>query len=108
MTQDEDQPSYDLVEIQRLVSAGLFRIEPIALNGAGALDLDRFDIRDCILALGPADFHKTMPAKLRAGLFHDVYRPTYEEKAIYCKIQVMVTREGTRAAIISFKKDLSR
>jgi hypothetical protein len=105
---NENQPSYDLVEIKRLVSAGLFRIEPIALNGAGALNLDRLDIQDCILALEALDFHKTMPAKLRPGLFHDVYRPTYECKAIYCKIQIMVTREGSQAAIISFKKDLSR
>ena len=104
----EDEPTYDLAEFQRLVKAGLFRIEPIAVNGAGSLELDEADIVECMLSLDEGDFYKTMPATLRPGLFHDVYRPTYERRAIYCKIQIMLTRKGTRAAIISFKKDLSR
>ena len=108
MSNSDPKPSYDLAEIQRLVVAGLFRIELIALNGAGELYFDRYDIRDCVVALCNADFYKTMAAEQRPGLFHDVYRPTYGGMAIYCKLQLMETREGQRAVIISFKKDLSR
>jgi hypothetical protein len=110
------QPTYDLEEIKRLVRGGAacYRIEPIAVNGAGALKLDEKDIVACVLALDcrprreGGDFHKTMASNTRPGTFQDVYRPQYLGRRIYCKLQIMTTKRGDVAAVIQFKRDKSQ
>ena len=57
------RPTYQLPIVQAHIAAGTFAIEPLALDGAWALEFDRYDIAACILNLDEiADFHKTMPA----------------------------------------------
>ncbi len=94
-------PSFDLAEVQRLVGGGQYRVTLVALNGAGELGFDQTDIRNCVLAMGPADFYKTMAAELIQGVMQDVYRPTYLGVELYVKVQL---HPPTQAVVISFKK----
>jgi hypothetical protein len=115
MTDAERRPTYDLAEIQRLVKCGPlgYRIEPPAVNGAGRMGLDETDIIECVAALNDlpfargGNFYKTMPGELRPGTYHDVYKTTYDGQPVYCKLQLMITRSGNKAAVISFKEDES-
>src|SRR5947209_7644140 len=113
MTDQSDRPTFDLAEIKRLVKSGPFgyRIETPAVNGAGRMGLDESDIVDCLCSLNDipfaegGHFYKTMPGKLRPETFQDVYKTTYYGQPVYCKLQIMTTRDGKKAAIISFKED---
>jgi hypothetical protein len=116
MSGSKERPTYDLAEVKRLVKSGPFgyRVEPIAVTGAGKLKLDETDIVECVLGLdvrpinAGGDFYKTMPSETRPGTFQDVYKPTYDGRPIYCKLQIMTTKRGCLAAIIQFKRDESR
>jgi hypothetical protein len=44
-----------------------------------------------------------MPAEFRPGFMQDVYRITYEEQAVYLKLQIAIGK----AVVISFKADES-
>lgn len=72
-----------------------------AATGARALYLDESDIVECVQALTPKQFRKTMPAGQRPGFFHDVYKTHYCGFAIYVKLQIA----DDRAWVVSFKKD---
>lgn len=98
----QDSPSYDLAAVQQLVRTGAFFITAVALTGAGEMKLDRTDIECCVLALTPADFRKTMPADKVPGLMQDVYKPRYQGKKIYVKLQVRLG--GSPAVVVSFKR----
>lgn len=115
MTDRDDRPTFDLAEIQRLIKSGPlgYRIERPAVDGAGRMGLDESDIVDCVCSLNDlpfakgGHFYKTMPGTLRPDTHHDVYKATYYEQRVYCKLQVMTTRDGKKAAIISFKENES-
>jgi hypothetical protein len=115
MTDVDRRPTYDLAELKQLVRSGPlgYRIEPPAVNGAGRLGFDETDIVCCILGLDArhrsvgGHFYKTMPSETRPGTFHDVYKTKHCGKPVYCKVQVMTTRSGSKAAVISFKEDES-
>lgn len=95
------RPSYDLAEVQRLVREGSYRVTGRALNDAGDLGFDGSDICDCVLALTPAAFYKTMASEMLKGVMQDVYRPTYLGLELYVKVQL---HPPTQAVVISFKK----
>jgi motility quorum-sensing regulator / GCU-specific mRNA interferase toxin len=97
----KDEPTYDLAWIQYKLSTGRYRIERIASQGALALGFDEEDIVACVCSLSRADFHKSMESELRAGLWHDVYRPTYEGVRVYVKVQI---DRSSDAIVIQFKK----
>lgn len=100
----ESNPSYDLAEVQALVRAGAWKATLVALNGAGELGLDRFDIEACVLALTGSDFYKTMPAERAPGLFQDVYRPWYLGHTLYVKVQMTCHGANRNTVVISFKR----
>jgi hypothetical protein len=66
------------------------------------LGIDEQDIVDCVLALTPDDFYKTMPSEKRQDLFQDVYKPKYGGERLYVKLQG--STDGN-TVIISFKRD---
>lgn len=73
-----------------------------ALESAFALEFSRADIDECVLALTPQDFHKTMPARNPkwSGCWQDVYKPTFNSQRLYVKMQLF---PGQRVFIVSFK-----
>lgn len=83
-------PTYDLAEVQRLVGQGPIscKITTAAASGARELGLVPADIITAVLALSPADFHKSMPATTQPGLWQDVYRHRYGATTLYIKVQV--------------------
>lgn len=115
MEDRSDPPTYDLGEIKRLIRLGTagYRIEPLAVVGAGLLKLDEQDIVDFVLALNGrpieagGNFYKTMPSHTRPGSFHDVYKGEYEGRRIYCKLQIMNMKRTDIAVVIQFKRDES-
>jgi motility quorum-sensing regulator/GCU-specific mRNA interferase toxin len=56
---------------------------------------------DCVLALTPADFYKTMESEAAPGLWQDVYRPVFSGLAMYLKLQISF--DGF-VVVISFKE----
>jgi hypothetical protein len=65
------------------------------------LGWDDEDVKECVLALTGADFHKTMESTDLPGLWQDVYKPLFRRVRLYVKIQV--GRRG-KAVVISFKE----
>lgn len=80
------RPTYALVEIQRLVRSGAFQITNSARVGAAALGFDETAVVRCVLELTGNEFYKTMPSELVPGLWQDVYRPVFENEALYVKL----------------------
>src|SRR6266436_4757184 len=76
---DYAQPAYLLSDIVNQARAGLLHYQLEALDDAGALNFDRHDINDCLIALKSDDFFKSMDAENPAwqGCRQDVYKPTY-------------------------------
>jgi len=100
-------PTYDLAEIQASASRGQCFITDYALNGAFEIGFDYQDIYDCVGLLNETHFYKTMPSQKIIGLMQDVYRITYEQKAVYLKLQIGKNRKDVSAVVISFKADES-
>ena len=98
----QSQPSHSLDEIQRLVQARTFVIYTPASYTALAMGFDDEDIAECILALGPGDFYKTMPSIKRQGHMQDVYKTRYSDKDVYLKVDLC-----PGLVVISFKEDQS-
>jgi hypothetical protein len=104
----KSKPTYPLDEVKRLATVRDSR----TLTGV-AEERARTDFgivsRDAIFAivadLRPGEFHKTMPAEQRPGLFQDVYytkaaTPRHQSgTVIYCKVQIC----GGQLCVVSFK-----
>jgi hypothetical protein len=104
---DESHPTHDLENAKTSVRVGFVTYRMDALDGAVELELDRQDIADCLCALTPDDFYKTMPADNWPGCMQDVYRPTYKGIPIYLKFQLFPL-ETKRFHLVSFKRDTKR
>lgn len=98
-------PTYPLDIVHVLLRDGHYRRMGTAASAAREMGLDATDMLDCIRALTRADFHKTMPSTMVAGLWQDVYRPTWCGIALYVKLQIADRRSGgVQLVIVSFKE----
>lgn len=105
MSDGSGGPTYDLDTVRRLVHGRRYRITGTARDDVLELGLDETDVVECILALSPGDFYKTMPAEKVPGLWQDVYRPVYCSRPLYVKVQMTtVGHDGERVVVISFKR----
>lgn len=96
------QPSYDLATVKALIQdPKSYVLAQSALDGAWKLEMDRYDIVECVLQLQPSDFFKTMPAERMPSLMQDVYKPTYLGVKMYVKVQITA---GAMLVVISFKE----
>ncbi len=96
-------PSYDLSQIKALVGRGAYHITQSAMRTAVEVGCDEADIVECVLALAPSDFFKSMAAEKRPGTKQDVYRPRFDGRALYVKLQLATAVNGDQAVVISFK-----
>jgi len=105
MTESPPRPTYDLDTIKELVGIGHYRVTSEALNCLGELGFDRTDVVQCIQALSPESFHKTMASITAPGLWQDVYRPVHCGIPLYVKLQ-LVQRAAPNciAVVVSFKR----
>lgn len=98
-------PTYDLSTVKALVSANAYQVTGAAFQSLGQLALDRRDLEACVLGLTAADFFKTMPSERIAGLWQDVYKPVYDGRHLYVKLQISLKQGSSQqVVIISFKR----
>lgn len=100
---DSSRPAHDLTFVKEKVRSGAVWYRRAARDGAGELELRPEDINAAVLALTPADFHKSMPATqpVWKGCIQDVYRPTVNRIVIYLKFQFWPPES---VYIVSFKR----
>ncbi|RKH39705.1 type II toxin-antitoxin system MqsR family toxin [Corallococcus sp. AB050B] len=95
------KPTYDLPLFQKqFPTNGL--ITKTARRSATELGLSPDDIDDIVSNLTSADFYKSMPSKMIAGLWQDVYRTDFLGTPLYVKIQMQDS--NTCAVLISLKE----
>ena len=96
------EPTYDLLELQRLIGQGPVSsgITGAARVGAELLDFGEDDIVEAVLQLSPANFYKTMESEACPGLWQDVYHVVYRNSWLYIKLQMGL--DG-RAVVVQFK-----
>jgi motility quorum-sensing regulator/GCU-specific mRNA interferase toxin len=94
-------PRYPLDRVQKLVAGDRYRITDSARRGALALGLDESDVVECVAALAPRHFYKTMESWRNAGTWQDVYRGGI---SLYVKLQIVGTNPTDLTVVISFKR----
>ncbi len=92
-------PHCKLSVVKALIAEGKVKTTKTAREGAAALGFDFEDMIAVVMALTPADFHKSMTTHADHQLWQDVYRPTTTVGEIYLKLTVM-----DDVLIISFKE----
>lgn len=96
---EKKTPHCRLSEIRALIRAGRVKSTASALAGAAALDFDFDGMIDIVMALTPADFHKSMTTYTDHHRWQDVYRVSTVAGKIYLKITVI-----DDVLIVSFKE----
>lgn len=96
---EKGTPHCKLATVKRLVAAGQVRVTHAARSGASALGLSFPDMLGVVLALTPADFHKSMTTHADHTVWQDVYRPTTPAGEAYLKLTVV-----DDLLIVSFKE----
>jgi motility quorum-sensing regulator/GCU-specific mRNA interferase toxin len=82
-----------------LIDAGKVRTTHAARVGADALGFDYSGMLAVVLALGPADFYKSMTSHADHAIWQDVYRPSTSAGDVYLKLTVI-----DDVLIVSFKE----
>lgn len=98
---DYSEPAYDLDELQASARVGFIHFRDEALDDLAELEWHPREAIDCILALTPADFHKSMDSERWRGCRQDVYRPVFNGVSLYVKLQRW---PGKRLYVVSFKR----
>ena len=92
-------PHCKLSIVKALIDAGKVRTTHAARVGADALGFDYSDMLAVVLALGPADFHKSMTSHADHAIWQDVYRPSTSAGDVYLKLTII-----DDVLIVSFKE----
>jgi motility quorum-sensing regulator / GCU-specific mRNA interferase toxin len=92
-------PHCKLSEVKTLVQAGRVRTTNSAREGAAALGFDYSGMLEVLIALKPADFHKSMTTHADHTIWQDVYRPKTPAGDVYLKLTVI-----DDVLIVSFKE----
>jgi motility quorum-sensing regulator / GCU-specific mRNA interferase toxin len=92
-------PHCKLSVVKSLAEIGKVRATTTALTGGAALDLDFQGMVDVVMALTPADFHKSMTTHADHRIWQDVYRPVTTVGKVYLKLTVI-----DDVLIVSFKE----
>jgi len=88
-----------LTVIKELMRSGKVRTTQAARIGADAMGLDYAGMLATVLALTPADFHKSMTTHADHTVWQDVYRPNTPAGEVYLKLMVV-----DDVLIVSFKE----
>ena len=92
-------PHCKLPVVKALIDAGKVRTTHAARVGADALGFDYSGMLAVVLALGPADFYKSMTTHADHAIWQDVYRPNTSAGDVYLKLTVI-----DDVLIVSFKE----
>lgn len=92
-------PHCKLTIVKALIDAGKVRTTHAARVGADALGFDYSDMLAVVLALGSADFYKSMTSHADHAIWQDVYRPSTSAGDVYLKLTII-----DDVLIVSFKE----
>lgn len=92
-------PHCKLAIVKVLVEANKVRTTQSARVGASELGFDFADMLAVLMALTPADFHKSMTTHADHTIWQDVYRPSTQAGDVYLKLTVI-----DDVLIVSFKE----
>jgi motility quorum-sensing regulator/GCU-specific mRNA interferase toxin len=93
-------PHYMLATVKNLIKTGNVKATANAYQGARELGIDDLDgMCAVVMALTPADFHKSMTTHADHTVWQDVYRPGTPVGNVYLKLTVI-----DDALIVSFKE----
>jgi motility quorum-sensing regulator/GCU-specific mRNA interferase toxin len=92
-------PHCKLSTVKALIDAGKVRTTHTARVGATELGLTLSDMLAVLMALTPADFHKSMTTHADHTVWQDVYRPSTQVGDVYLKLTVI-----DAVLIVSFKE----
>jgi motility quorum-sensing regulator/GCU-specific mRNA interferase toxin len=96
---EKRSPHCKLPTVKAMIAAGKVRASFSALAGGAALGFDFDGIVEVVLALKPADFHKSMTTHADHRIWQDVYRPMTPAGEVYLKLTVI-----DDVLIVSFKE----
>ncbi len=96
---EKQTPHCKLVVVKALVEAGKVRTTHTSRVGATELGLGLADMLNVVLALGPADFHKSMTTHADHRVWQDVYHTSTQAGDVYLKLTVIED-----VLIVSFKE----
>lgn len=96
---EKNTPHCKLSVVRGLIEAGKVRSTDSARSGAEALGFDFPEMVNVVLALTPADFHKSMTTRADHTIWQDVYRPRTLAGDAYLKLTVI-----DYVLIVSFKE----
>lgn len=96
---EKGTPHCKLSVVKTLVKAGKVRMTGSAMVGAELLGFDRAGMISVVLALVPADFHKSMTTHADHTIWQDVYHPRTPTGEVYLKLTVIED-----VLIVSFKE----
>ncbi|MFZ4539238.1 type II toxin-antitoxin system MqsR family toxin [Propionivibrio sp.] len=86
---EKQTPHCKLSVIKALIAAGKVRTTQAARAGANELGFDFSDVLAVVVALTPADFHKSMTTHADHTVWQDVYRPRTQAGDVYLKLTVI-------------------
>jgi motility quorum-sensing regulator/GCU-specific mRNA interferase toxin len=96
---EKRSPHCKLPTVKAMIEAGKVRASFSALAGGAALGFDFDGIVEVVMALKPADFHKSMTTHADHRIWQDVYRPMTPAGEVYLKLTVI-----DDVLIVSFKE----
>ncbi|EQD61560.1 hypothetical protein B1A_06312 [mine drainage metagenome] len=96
---EKSTPHCKLQHAKALIEAGRVRMTQSAVIGGRVLGLDEDGIVAILLALTPADFHKSMTTHADHRIWQDVYRPHTVAGDVYLKFTVLED-----LVLVSFKE----
>lgn len=96
---EKSTPHCKLQHAKALIEAGHVRMTQSAVIGGRVLGLDEDGIVAILLALTPADFHKSMTTHADHRIWQDVYRPHTVVGDVYLKFTVLED-----LVLVSFKE----
>jgi len=96
---EKGTPHCKLSVAKAMIEAGKVRSTMSALAGGAAMGFDFEGIVKVVMALTPADFHKSMTTHVDHRIWQDVYRPATPAGEVYLKLTVI-----DDVLIVSFKE----
>jgi motility quorum-sensing regulator/GCU-specific mRNA interferase toxin len=96
---EKGTPHCKLSLVKAMIEAGKVRSTMSALAGGAAMGFNFEGIVKVVMALTPADFHKSMTTHADHRIWQDVYRPGTPAGEVYLKLTVI-----DDVLIVSFKE----
>ena len=98
---EKRRPHFRLVQVKAFIASGDYRVTATALRCA-ARDFgcaNAAEVARHVLALGAADFYKSMTTLHDSTRWQDVYRPVVSGVEAYVKVQIL----EDNTVVVSFK-----